>query len=283
MTQTVRRADEDLFFVLGAPKSGTTWLQKLLAAHPELSCKGEGKFLFFRNRLIEGMTKYGVFLQNYNDAVFGERLFPVIGEAEFERLFRAFIETRVVTGAPASARRVGCKDPELGLYMASTAAMFPKASFVHLVRDPRDVAVSAWGHTARTDSRFSERPPDLKALVTQSTVGWATYVRSVQSTAAAAGLACHQLRYEDLLAAPAETLAAVLRFLDVSADPEVIERCLDAASFERATGGRAPGQEDASSFYRKGVVGDWRNHLDEAESRACLDATEGLAAALGYD
>jgi LPS sulfotransferase NodH len=283
MNQSVKRADEDLFFVLGAPKSGTTWLQKLLAAHPELSCKGEGKFLFFRNRLIEGMTKYGVFLQNYNDAVFGERLFPVIGEAEFERLFRAFIETRVVTDTPASARRVGCKDPELGLYMASTAAMFPKASYIHLVRDPRDVAVSAWGHTARTDSRFSQTPPEVKAVVSQSTVGWANYVRGVQATAATTGIACHQLRYEDLLAAPAETLAAVLRFLDVSAEAGLVARCLDAASFERATGGRAQGEEDVSSFYRKGVVGDWRNHLDEAESRACLDATQGLAASLGYD
>ena len=34
----------NLFFVLGAPKSGTTWLQYLLNAHPNISCRGEGLF-----------------------------------------------------------------------------------------------------------------------------------------------------------------------------------------------------------------------------------------------
>src|ERR1700722_1873858 len=34
-----------LFFVGGAPRSGTTWLQALLDSHPEISCRGEGLFM----------------------------------------------------------------------------------------------------------------------------------------------------------------------------------------------------------------------------------------------
>ncbi len=33
-----------LFFIAGAPKSGTTWVQRLLDAHPEIVCSGEGHF-----------------------------------------------------------------------------------------------------------------------------------------------------------------------------------------------------------------------------------------------
>ncbi len=33
-----------LFFGGGAPRSGTTWLQQILNAHPDISCMGEGLF-----------------------------------------------------------------------------------------------------------------------------------------------------------------------------------------------------------------------------------------------
>ncbi|MFP6691035.1 MAG: sulfotransferase, partial [Alphaproteobacteria bacterium] len=31
-----------LFFICGAIKSGTTWLQLMLDAHPDIACRGEG-------------------------------------------------------------------------------------------------------------------------------------------------------------------------------------------------------------------------------------------------
>ena len=34
-----------VFFVCGAPKSGTTWLQRILDAHPQVCCSGEGHFI----------------------------------------------------------------------------------------------------------------------------------------------------------------------------------------------------------------------------------------------
>ncbi|MBA2443047.1 MAG: sulfotransferase [Rubrobacter sp.] len=37
-----------LFFMVGRGRSGTTWLMRLLDAHPEIACKGEGNF-FDRN------------------------------------------------------------------------------------------------------------------------------------------------------------------------------------------------------------------------------------------
>src|SRR5215208_5832616 len=33
-----------VFFVVGLAKSGTTWLMKILDSHPEVLCKGEGRF-----------------------------------------------------------------------------------------------------------------------------------------------------------------------------------------------------------------------------------------------
>src|SRR5580658_10414130 len=54
---------EQVFFIGGAPKSGTTWLQYLLNAHPEISCGGEGHF---PNRLLPMLAKT---LQTYNTGI----------------------------------------------------------------------------------------------------------------------------------------------------------------------------------------------------------------------
>ena len=43
-------AGRQLFFVGGAPRSGTTWVQQILDHHPEVSCRGEA---LFQHRLAE--------------------------------------------------------------------------------------------------------------------------------------------------------------------------------------------------------------------------------------
>ncbi len=36
---------KQIFFIAGVLKSGTTWLQLLLDAHPEIACRGEAHFI----------------------------------------------------------------------------------------------------------------------------------------------------------------------------------------------------------------------------------------------
>ena len=42
-----------VFFVVGRAKSGTTWLMRTLDAHPEIACRGEGRF-FGRDYVLPG-------------------------------------------------------------------------------------------------------------------------------------------------------------------------------------------------------------------------------------
>ena len=74
---------------------------------------------------------------------------------------------------------------------------------------------------------------------------------------------CREIKYEDLIARPNETLGAVLDFLGVDASNDVVQHCVAQGSFERLSGGRKRGEEDVNSFFRKGVIGDWRNSFDE--------------------
>jgi hypothetical protein len=58
---------------------------------------------------------------------------------------------------------------------------------------------------------------------------------------------------------------------------------VEAASFERLSEGREQGQEDTSSFYRKGVAGDWKNHFTERDKRIFKKEAGELLIELGYE
>ncbi|MEV4416100.1 hypothetical protein [Catellatospora sp. NPDC049609] len=54
-------------------------------------------------------------------------------------------------------------------------------------------------------------------------------------------------------------------------------------SFSRLAKGRERGQEDVHSHYRRGVAGDWRNHLTATHLAAFRDRYGDLVEQLGYD
>lgn len=52
--------------------------------------------------------------------------------------------------------------------------------------------------------------------------------------------------------------------------------------FDRKAGGRSRGEEDPESHYRKGVAGDWRNHLDDGHLEELDRRFPGLTDAVGH-
>ena len=68
----------------------------------------------------------------------------------------------------------------------------------------------------------------------------------------------------------------------MSATSEMVRRCKDAAEFRRWSGGRDKGEEDKTSFFRKGLVGDWKSYFDDASFDVFRKQTGDLLDELGY-
>jgi hypothetical protein len=62
-----------------------------------------------------------------------------------------------------------------------------------------------------------------------------------------------------------------------------VKRCVEATSFERLSLGRERGEEDPSSFFRKGVAGDWRNTFTEEDRRVFKREAGDSLIELGYE
>jgi len=270
-----------LFFALGVPKSGTTWVERALNSHPEIVCKGEGKFHYFRDRLAEAGKTYNAFMTDRNMRVFGEAVFPPLNIDEVDEVFKAFVETRLRRGGPfPGARRLGCKDPEFGLYMEEYAALFPDIDYVHIIRDPRDSTLSMLRHMERVHPEV--RFPSTEAFLKDTALGWRNYVTAVRAETRKRGLSCLEFTYEAMKADPQAVLTRIFGFLGVDASPTVVEACVASTRFELFSRGRQPGQEDRNSFFRRGVAGGWRDELSAAQAQLILDTAGPIAAELGY-
>ena len=168
-------AQTPVFFLLGHGRSGTTWLQSVLDAHPEVMCTGEG-WLFNRDFRREDFkdlhpklkptSLYGAIAGDEHPRLWAERSVWGVGEGPDEHLDNL---TRIATNyfmgrklARTNARKktnkriVGDKTATPGPQVyGEIARIYPEAKVINIIRDGRDVAVSVmhflWNHAITED------------------------------------------------------------------------------------------------------------------------------------
>jgi hypothetical protein len=260
----------NIFFVCGAPKSGTTWLQRVLDAHPEVCCSGEGHFITrFSAPMSKVINAYNRGLTLEAEQVYeGRPYYADVDQAEFDDMVRAFVLKRLTARADARTRWIGDKTPNYTHFLPQLHRLFPAAKIIHIVRDPRDVAVSRMAHSQRAGmtEAFTPGTEQHRLTVEGAVQLWIEAVARVDAFAHDHPRLVHELRYRDLHDDPVGETERLFRFLGTPAEPVLIERIVAATSFE-ALAGRKPGEEDPSSFLRKGVVGDWKTRLDAESAR----------------
>ncbi|WP_338668961.1 hypothetical protein [Pseudodesulfovibrio methanolicus] len=65
-------------------------------------------------------------------------------------------------------------------------------------------------------------------------------------------------------------------------DAEAVGQIVDASTFLRTTG-RTEGREDSRSHFLKGLIDDWRNHLDDKAQDFVRETGGELLVELGYE
>lgn len=277
--------NKQIFFVVGAPKSGTTWLQKLLDSHPEIACYGEGHF----HRLIDMMgqlvKQHNSGQETVNTYVYeNSPYYRLVSDAEFDYLVTTFIglmfSQRKIDN---NIRFVGDKTPLHVMHMHTLRTAFPTAKFIHIVRDGRDAAISITRHSDRMLNRITlPGQPLFYQCIKEAAERWHGSIQAALQFQQQFPHQYHQVRYFELKQAPKEAMEGILSFLGASQDDEMIAQIYKANTFEALSGGRKAGQENISSFYRKGIVGDWKNHFDNKSLEIFNQIAQTSLEAMGY-
>jgi len=276
---------KQIFFVGGPVKSGTTWLQLLLDAHPSVSCSGEGHFsTHLWGLLKEALDKHDSVIKTNNEELFTElEEYKRLTQDDFWYIFATCIAVFLLKQSNHKpARAIGDKTPANLRAFGGLAALFPGAKFIQIVRDGRDCAVSGWFHNLRNPAWAPLNRGSLTAYVTEFAQLWASELATAQEFADLHPERIRRIRYEDLVRDTDSILAGLFEFLGVEVEASLVARCRTEASFAKRSGGRNPGEENRQSFFRKGVSGDWRNHLSDEQNALFRERAGTWLNRLGY-
>jgi hypothetical protein len=269
-----RVARLQLFFVGGAPRSGTTWLQSLLDSHPQVSCRGEGLFMKHLAEPLETLVRGrrdAIAAKNATVFRHGGGYDPPPPDDAEMLLGTAVLLALARQGAAKDCRAIGEKTPENVFFFPRLRTLFPTAKFVGIARDPRDVLASAW-HYFHKPVAGQDEIAAKTAFISTALAALDSGARAMLALAEQSPSHCTYVTYEQLRQAPAENAARLFRFLGVSDDAAIVADCVARTSFAAQSGGRAPGVVQQGSFFRKGDVGDWRTTFTPAMNTMILNA-----------
>ena len=264
------------------PKSGNTWMRVFLA---HLLDDGSAPVT---------INTIGRYLHDGLGIASDRHAFDRFSGLDASELLPDEIEMlrpRVYEAAAAQATRpMFVKVHDADLPTAAGEPLIPLAATraaVYIVRNPLDIAVSLAFHEglrfdtaiaqmADRDFAFSNTAARLPTQLRQRLSSWSGHVASWIDTP---GLACHVMRYEDMVARPFETFSRAVRFLELPADDAAIGEALDGARFDRLRDeeervGFIERPSNAARFFREGRTGAWRRHLN-AEQAGRIIADHG--------
>ena len=184
------------------------------------------------------------------------------------------------------------------LILPNGEPLFPadvSKAVVYFIRNPLDVVVSFAHHLSTgidktitvmntPDYSFCQRTDRLHNQLRQKLFTWSGHVKSWVDDS---GLPVLVMRYEDMKTSPIETFAKSVSFLGLSYALHEIEAALNQASFTRLKQqeeekGFSEKSAGSASFFRKGVVGDWRNELSEEQVERIVETHGETMKRFGY-
>ena len=206
-----------LIFLIGAPRSGTTLLARILAAHSEIHGRAEP-------HLISPLAHLGYFASVQKapyDPINAQQAIREFvadlprGEADYLDALRAYTDTmygRMLATAPGKRFFVD-KTPAYALVMPFLERLYPDAKYVVLLRHPLAILTS-W-----VDSFFDG---DYAVALAHNPL-LARYVPALARLVRERPVPLIVVRYEEFVARPEEGWRSVCDFLGVAHEPAAIE------------------------------------------------------------
>ncbi|WP_421784880.1 tetratricopeptide repeat-containing sulfotransferase family protein [Hyphobacterium sp.] len=223
-------------FQVGFPRSGTTLLEQMLDAHPDIET-------------LEEQDAIGPVIRAVGDRPETLSRLDTLSAADINAIRAAYWQQARPDGPPPSGRIFIDKYPMNLVWLGPLMRIFPDAKIILCLRDPRDCVLSAF------QQRFAVNPEMYRTL----RIGECAQLYDAAMRAGQAALASkhavpvHALRYEDLIADWRPEITRALEFLGAGWHDEV------AAYRERAANKaiKTPSAPQVVKPLYKGAIGKW--------------------------
>ena len=228
----------DDIFIVTFPRSGTTWMEQvihLLLNYGEQGSKVLGDAVPWVETLPNRAQGFKKFLE----------------EMTGRRLFTSHLPYSLMPGRHNSSAR-----------------------FVYVARNPKDVAVSTYHHD-RSKHGYEGSWEEHFNLFIEGKVMFGSYFNHVLPWWEAARQKDNILfvKYEDMKQDMKGVIAKLADFLQIDTDNELIDEVIEKSSFGTMANNSqtnlnwVPQKKGIPGHFRKGEIGDWRNHFSHEQTR----------------
>jgi hypothetical protein len=264
-------------FLVGAPRSGTTILQSLLAAHPKITSFPETKFFHYlwgdrlSHKLRDRMHQW-FYEEIYRPELYDES--EIYHRHSTSDRIKWFIE---ILGQLAIEEGNDIwleKTPEHIYFIRDIVNYVPEAKFIHIVRNPLDVIASMRKATRTPNSKHlwgGEWTLDFCIDRWKSSALVNYFFRNASQHLV--------IRYEDLVEDKIRILSQCCYFIDVAYDVEMLRNYRSKAA---KLGLGLPWHEGIERDIEPAIVAKYKNFFNADEVRYVLNRTADLRSHFGY-
>ena len=274
----------NLFFCSGLPKSGTTFLQRLINLHPQISCPSEQVLSFLYNQNQYMYESYNKLL-NIADKRTGGQGIRQISQDTVKRIFKYQVHEIAVENSGGKPI-IGLNDNWICQNLTAFRQHFPHSLFIQIFRNPADRAVSLWDHNFRLyEKEGDKRHLDFLNQFDGTIEGCVLYYAQKDSEYFSKICEKHShdakilfVRYEDLCSEGTSALSDILAFLGAECDPSLIMKLKASSKIEKV----ARFSENRDFFAGGGRVGFADGVVKENVRKQAFEITAKSLERLGY-
>lgn len=291
-------------FIIAAPRSGTTWLSKMLNAHPQINGVERRLFGNYADFVLDqgnNNPRLRVTLDKYVNSLLLHHGMDKTNNNLLKSIIEGILkEEQHISGKPITVDKI---TPYLNTSQNVAKAItkyFPKAKIIYLVRDGRDVLTSGVFHwfnkqSAITSlSNFEQKRREIFLNNQENTlerffqdkeiIQWANEWKQPLETIEVMK-ETHDIKiitYEDLLENQEFVLASCFKFLNAKTNKNTLQHCLESGSFKTMSDGRNQGEAKATAHVRKGIAGDWQNYFTYQDGKLFNEIAGDMLLKFGY-
>jgi hypothetical protein len=211
-------------FIVGMPRSGTKLIRYLISRHSQIAIfPAESKFIpffykrFYKYKDIRKKENFDVFYNDFCSTTFYERIiakgirieksewYSKINDNSIRCVFQGLFDCyRSYSKKPI----VGDKTPSYLAHIPLLNDLFPNSKIIHIYRDPRDYALSINKAWRKNKMRAVQR--------------WKNGIRKFSMDVKILGIEPFNMKYEDLISNPRDTLCDLCEFLGIEFEENML-------------------------------------------------------------